>query len=470
MKLWRTLVLALFAAGFGSYLYYIEKPRMEAEEQATRLLVFDASEVEALRLSYPDGLAIGLERQGTNWTIIEPLRTKADSTVVDRLVTAIHDAKVERRMDSDEVAELKVYGLEGDGTQARVELRVAGNTLPAIVVGDTTPVGFQAFVRVEGSDQVMVTPLLFHSGVKKSLFDLREKRLFAVDTRNAVGMSLEGSSGNFVLERAGDDWLISSPVSERADADLVRNLLASLGGIRALAFIDDGDIDEEAFGLTEPSLRVTVRLGDGTQAGFALGGAASDQASEGLYLQRQSDGQVATVAQDVVAKFDKNLGELRDKTILGCDPTEVRAMNFERADGQGFRLYVDDDNKWHILPAAEGRLLKESQIIRARRNLAELAAKEIVNGDGNDPAVLARYGLDEPTVQVEMFREDGTTCGSAMARAMESTEGDTRYYFKRTDSTTIMTAPEYLFSRMDLRPDDVLSARPIDGSSEPSTP
>ena len=174
----RTLLLALIAIAAGAWFYSVERPRMEAELYADELISFDVEAVAHISMDYPDGTTIVLERdEAADWSISAPLTVDADRITVERLIKAIRDTRVERRIAVSEAEDLSVYGLEDNGSQVRIKMRLDdGEQLDDIVVGDTTPVGYQAFVRIEDAGEIVVTPLIFHTGVKKSVFDLREKR------------------------------------------------------------------------------------------------------------------------------------------------------------------------------------------------------------------------------------------------------------------------------------------------------
>jgi len=232
----RTLLLALIAIAAGAWLYSVERPRMEAELHADELISFDVEAVAHISMDYPDGTTIVLERdEAADWSISAPLTVDADRITVERLIKAIRDTRVERRIAVSEAEDLSVYGLEDNGSQVRIKMRLDdGDQLDDIVVGDTTPVGYQAFVRIENSGEIVVTPLIFHTGVKKSVFDLREKRLFDFKPADVIAMTLEtAEAGKIELQRAGDQWQLLEPVKGRADTRVVSNLLEALSTTRA---------------------------------------------------------------------------------------------------------------------------------------------------------------------------------------------------------------------------------------------
>ncbi|HIL12240.1 MAG TPA: DUF4340 domain-containing protein [Deltaproteobacteria bacterium] len=459
----RTLLLALIAIAAGAWLYSVERPRMEAELHADELISFDVEAVAHISMDYPDGTTIVLERdEAADWSISAPLTVDADRITVERLIKAIRDTRVERRIAVSEAEDLSVYGLEDNGSQVRIKMRLDdGDQLDDIVVGDTTPVGYQAFVRIENSGEIVVTPLIFHTGVKKSVFDLREKRLFDFKPADVIAMTLEtAEAGKIELQRAGDQWQLLEPVKGRADTRVVSNLLEALSTTRATAFYDQGHADSATTGLDEPSVSLTLRIGLDNLDGFKLGSAPADQPA-GLYLSRLGDGQLAAVDRATKVAFARPLGELRDKGLFDCLPGEITSLSVERDDKRGFELTrTSAADDWTMSTEHGQRLLKEMRIDRAVGDLAELAGKSIVAEDSKN-STLGLYGLRPPSLRVAMARADGRSCGAALAGSVGE-DDDKRYYLSSEAGNMVMAVPQYLYSRADLVADDFLSAPQVE--------
>jgi hypothetical protein len=469
VKLWRTLLFALVAVGLGAYIWLVEKPRMDAEGEPDKLVKLDVAKAARIRLAYPDAPAIVLEKKDSNWRLTEPIAADADDGAVENLVQQVADVKAERRIPPSEAEDLANYGLDGDGKQARVAIALEdGTELPAIVIGNTTPVGYQAYVRVDGSDEVVIVPLILHSGVKKTVFDLREKKLFAIDPAHGTSLTLGRPSGTIVLAREGDRWKLTAPIEGNADKDQVQTLLRSLNDMEALAFYQGAEVDRAKFGLDAPTLNVQAEVGDKGTVGFHLGAKAMDQPA-GYYLERLGDGEVAKVPEWVGVRFNQDLNALRDKHLFTCEQAaDVAKVRYERSDGASFTL-VKDGERWTIDPPA-ARPLKDTVVTRTISGLASLAGKDIVVEDAGAD-LLATYGLATPVADVEVTRADGTSCGRAVAGVVGADSENPAYYLKRTDSGTVMSVPAYLYARMDMKPDDFLepAKEPAAGAAAPAT-
>jgi hypothetical protein len=459
VKLWRTLLFAILAAGLGAYIFLVEKPRMQAESQEDRLVDLRVDDVDRLTLTYPDKPPITVARDGKRWRMTAPLATPADDAQVERLLEQIAKTKAVRRIPASKAEDLANYGLEGNGTHVRISIDLHdGTKMPDIIVGRTTPVGFQAFARLEGHDDVVVTPLIFHTGVKKTVFDLRDKHLFSFDAPDVTTVDLVKPDETIKIVKEDGHWHMTSPREDRADDAQVDALIASVHDIDALQFFDEAtQTDRTKYGLEKPQLTARLECAKSEPVGFHLG-SRTDGAPPGYYLSRLSDGLIAKVAESVQVRVDKSATDLRDKHLFTCAAADIARVEFQRADGANFAMALSEDGTWTVDPN-EGRSVKQSIAGHTRENLATLAAHEIVADDVTGAASLAHYGLDSPDVQVAVQKKDGSSCGIAYGAVVNPGSDDARYYVKRADDGTIMSLPAYLYSRINVVPDDLLVAK-----------
>ncbi|MFP6625711.1 MAG: DUF4340 domain-containing protein [Deltaproteobacteria bacterium] len=447
----RTLLFAAIALALGLYIYLVEGPRLAEDQAPRRLLVFEPAQVSGLRLVYPDAPDISAHRVDGTWRITEPLQARADSAAIERLLSAIANVELERMIGAGQRESLDVYGLDGNGSHALVELTLegGGDPLPPIIVGRTTPVGFSAFARLADSPDIVVTPLLFHSGVKKSVFDLRNKSLFDFDPTHAIAMTIDGENGRIRLERRGDRWLITSPTKGGADRDVVAGILASFNRITATALYEGKQIKRREFGLKRPTLSVEVEVGDSQVLGFKLG-AQDPEDSSSVFFERIPDGQVAKVAAGIKNGFDKSPDQLRDKRLFDCKADQVSRIQFVRDDGSRFVL-VKHEDAW-ALEAAADQAVDQAAAGRLAASLTTLRGAATVGKDDD-----SRFGLDPPRVEVALWLANGDSCGRGLGGRVESEGQATRYFIKRAGHSAVMSVAEYLFSRIDRRVEDFLT-------------
>jgi hypothetical protein len=81
---------------------------------------------------------------------------------------------------------------------------------------------------------------------------------------------------------------------------------------------------------------------------------------------------------------------------------------------------------------------------------------------------LAVFGLNSPAVEVEVLRKDGSSCGRALAASVGAESPTPAYYVKREDDGLVTTLPSYLFSRLDVRREDLIAVKDEQPGSAPA--
>ncbi|HXC52719.1 MAG TPA: DUF4340 domain-containing protein [Candidatus Limnocylindrales bacterium] len=490
MSFVRTIILVVIAAALGAWLFFVEGPKALLEAKKDYLIDVDPADVEKIHLVYTDQPEIEIVKEAGNWKLTKPVAYPAEKSVVENFLNTVKDAKIERRLEKNEAGALSSYGLEGpNGSQARIELTLeGGKPLPAVLLGIATPVGYQAFARRDGSDEVLVIPLLLQSSAKKTPSELRAKAMFpGVDSTGIKTVTIEKPGEKIEVERKSEfAWEMKSPVNDTADQESMRSMLDSLATIDAVGFYDGAEVDRKAFGLDEGATHFRAQREDGSQIAFTIGKAATDQPA-GNYFERESDHQVVKAPDWVAQKFMPGAAELRDKRFLSCKLDEVRSLRFSMA-GDTFTLAREAPGKpWTIDPPAAGEVLNQRIVDNALNGLAAARADEVV-ADAPPGANLHQFGLDAPVARLEVGGANGS-CGALSASPgpanAEQPEpgtqpGGPKYYVKSDSRTAVLRATQHEYSRIATRraefvesakaPDAAKGAAAGDKPAAPSNP
>src|SRR5713101_7282908 len=102
---WKTLtVLAALAAGLGGFLvvdsYWLTPKSEKAAGLKGRLWTIEPKDVEGLTIKRKDD-TVRLKRVGEGWEMLEPATSRANSGVVNEVVTALATARVDREIDAN---------------------------------------------------------------------------------------------------------------------------------------------------------------------------------------------------------------------------------------------------------------------------------------------------------------------------------------------------------------------------------
>lgn len=292
MKPRTLLILLVMVAGLGSFIWFYERKLPSSEERAEQAkkvlslkkedltavtLVSGIGEVRLERIPAPEDKKDGKQskdekdeqgEQGdeaeetppVEWMITKPLRTRADTFAVDRLLDALLSLEKTRTLE-----DAKPQDLGLDKPQATVRLATKeGETV--LKLGAAVPTGAAVIAGLEGAGlegEAYVVSDTILAEIQKPPGDWREHAIFHGDREAIQRLTLTGAPGGpVVLVRRPQGFWIEKPISDRADRELVDTLLSDLAALTAEQFLD-GRAPAE-LGLVPPQAVLDVASKPGT--------------------------------------------------------------------------------------------------------------------------------------------------------------------------------------------------------------
>jgi uncharacterized ParB-like nuclease family protein len=141
-------------------------------------------------------------------------------------------------------------------------------------------------------------------------------------------------------------WRIVEPKPLAADQDAVTSMVTSLSALTADKTIDENPTDLSAYGLTSPTLDITITKKDGKTAGIIVGDATPT--NSGNYAKLPDSPKVYTIASYVKTGLDKNDSDLRDKRLMTFDSDKITRVGLA-AKGAPVEFGKNAQNEWQIL-------------------------------------------------------------------------------------------------------------------------
>ncbi|WP_028320300.1 DUF4340 domain-containing protein [Desulfatiglans anilini] len=313
MKLRPVIVYAVLALAAAA-LYFFDRSRRGAEGEAERQarLVFDTAveDIDRLTIKRPgETILIAKEacpgKKGC-WRILEPVATAADTAAVER-VAADLTGLMALRTFKDEKEDLSAFGL--DRPDLSILYETGSGFSSGITFGEMSPVREGYYARRTGSREIMLVPRDMREKLDKTLFDVRDRRLFHFDPREVVEADIDGPEVSWRFSRSGDQWRLRDDPDFIPDGRRVDTIVGRFIWAEAASFEGSDLFDAAAFGLDSPRYR--VRLSDGRRAetllvGNPVGG------DEGRFYGCMLEGtEIFTVHDWVVAHLPAGKEELR---------------------------------------------------------------------------------------------------------------------------------------------------------------
>jgi hypothetical protein len=437
---WRRIVVLLVAVlALGGYLYFYEVPQAKREAQKEKLLGVDKDAISGIDLVYADR-EIALAKGDKGWRLTKPVDAAADDAAVTSLLGSLAGAEVQKTID-ELPADLGPFGL--DKPTVTVRLALKSGEVPPIAVGKNTAIGGKTYVRKDDEKKLYLTTSSLGFALNKQAKDLRDKQLLAFQDDDVSRVTIAAADGKTttLARKDKDSWTVD-PGDYPADLTEVRSYLSSLRATRAVDFPDEAPTDLAKYGLDKPTRTVTVYTGKEGKASQALllGKETTEGTQKQIYAKTASAPTVYALGDWTVQSLRKDVAALRDKTVLGFDPSRVGTVALARRDGVAVTMTRGGGETWRVESAEKP---KDTAIARFLDDVHDLRGADIA---AEPPGDLARFGLDTPDLRITLSDREGKALGSVLLA-----KHDSKYYAMREGGPTVFEVRDYMFTRLDKR-------------------
>jgi hypothetical protein len=158
--------------------------------------------------------------------------------------------------------------------------------------------------------------------------DLRENRVLAPVTQSWNSLEVQfGDLGLTLQQLESGQWQVLYTLPEGdlrtlpADPGIIGHLKNLLAEMEAVRFVSDApsNADLERFGLTDPQRRVTLRLDNGDNVEFRIGGLAPDEQTL-LYAQTSLSDAIFLLRPSILAHLPLDPGAYRERSLWEVSP------------------------------------------------------------------------------------------------------------------------------------------------------
>ncbi len=411
----RTLVaIVLLGALWGGFVLYSRHKSHEPAKKskpADKLLSLSSAQISSFRLERPGSPALVCQRESGKWAIVKPLAVPASPTAVGSLLDALTGATVEEVIDTHP-ADLKPYGL----AEPVETVEVTSDAQPArfaLHLGEKTPTGGGVYAQVEGRKQVVKVNVSLLDALKKSVFDLRDRRAVTLTTDQIQRIDVSGPGASFTLIKNPDGvWDLDLPPSVRADRFAVDNLVSTLHNLKMQSVVAEKKQREAAYGLGSPAMSIALG-GPGASQILQLGRKTkAPGGGERYYAVNSQLAPIFTVDSSLFTQFDKKPADLRDKQLFSFSVLTVQHVDLVTP--HGHHIFNREKGKWkQTVPSAKSEDSSKMQDLLYA--LSDLNAQSFPSGLSVSAAGLSKpaytftvaYGDSGKTQTVEIARVKG---------------------------------------------------------------
>ena len=281
-----------------------------AELRDKKLFGFAKEDIQRVELIERGEDAVVLERERDGWRFVSPANEAASAASANRLASAFAALRTQTYRDGN---------VEGAGLdQPQFVIKVTAGTAPAPVVrvleiGNEKPseddkASKRFFARLDRAEEVMELADYSVKGLRKSVDDLRDERVFRIEADDITGVDIAYPDQTISLKKEAGAWTVTAPekISDPQGVDTIISTLANLPVKQRVT----GKTPEEA----RLSVTCTITTKDGKTRNLRL---SEEVANGGNYahapgLSRLGD-KVFTVNQYKAANLLKKLPDLKKK-------------------------------------------------------------------------------------------------------------------------------------------------------------
>lgn len=217
------------------------------------------------------------------------------------------------------------------------------------------------------------------------------------------------------LEKRGEEWVITAPLSTRADRSAVEQIINQLQSAKFKSTVEENPsaADLGKYGLDQPKFTVTAHAyvpnakGEGAndparRRELTLGGGIENTFDGSIYIRRQGDNAIYAVDGAVRSSLEKTTFDLRDKEVLALDEATLKQIDFKSKSNR-YVLERDEAKTWQLkapktMPA-DGNAV--ATLIGSLKNERALAFPK------DSPEERKRLGLVAPAVDATFTPESG---------------------------------------------------------------
>ena len=290
----------------------------------------------------------------------------------------------------------------------------------------------------------------------KGAAETRGKVFDKLDTTKIDDITVRGSAGETThLKKTGKDWQIVEPTQSAVDETEVSGLVSNIGTVEVSRVVDQDPKDLTKYGLVKPRIDVQFTAGDKTVHQLQIG--SKTVTGGDLYAKLANEKKIILIPAYLESTFDRTTFQLRDKSILKFDRDKVDAV--EVTSSSGSLKFAKQGENWKMTAPTAART--DSTAVDTLVGRLATGQMKSLKTAAATPAELAQFGLNKPTVEVNLV------AGSARSGLLIGGAADNGDIYAKDASRPMVFVVEKALnddikkSASDYRSKDVFDARPF---------
>lgn len=275
---------------------------------------------------------------------------------------------------------------------------------------------------------------------------------------DARKIEITTKDGTSVLEKSGEQWVVASQGSFRADAEAVNALFQKVATIEAGNVVSKSREKRTLFEVDTTGIQIEIRgAGDALLADFVIGKSGPDFQSN--YVRPADADEIYLSGELIRSAFDKGRRGWRDRKILSFAPEDATGLRYAMGDTV-LALTKEPDGVWSV--EGDASLAGRAPIIDGvLRTLSRYMTDDFADSVAADTA-----GFAPPARTIDVFFANG----SPQRIEVGALKSPTQYWLRRGDQEMIYVVSKGRVESLFKGRDEIVEPKPAPAPASATAP
>lgn len=233
----KTVIFGAIFVALLSYVLLVEKKNFSKFEppsrQGPKLFSIKQEDLQYFRLQNANSIIAFRKNDSGEWRMEKPLIDQADPIQCENLARSVANVTLLGTIDKKE--SLKDYGF--DKVAIRLHIEGKGTAPIDMEFGAEDPTNKGIYAYLTNDQRIVLLPNFIKQIAEKPLGEWRDPAPVHLDQDKITACSFKSPNGSISLKKIDDNWKLTEPVSEEADAEKVQQVLITFSSIRGMSFV-----------------------------------------------------------------------------------------------------------------------------------------------------------------------------------------------------------------------------------------
>lgn len=195
---------------------------------------------------------------------------------------------------------------------------------------------------------VLIILFIIIKGCQPKLEQATGSKFASFDTLGITKIEIDASENNkdVILTKAGETWMLTSPIEYKADEQTIKYLMKSLSELPSNPdIISENPENQSKFEVDSTGTVVKIYEDEKIILDLIIG--KTDEMGSHTYSRETDSDKVVSIPQNLSYKFEKKPDQWRDKIIVDIPAEDLNIIDIVYANNQ--ITYTNNDSVWTIV-------------------------------------------------------------------------------------------------------------------------